>query len=117
MIKISTNEHNERGVSIVTCDDCFARFILPKLKRTVLKDLVYKFYFHCPDCNHEYVSYYTNPKIRRDIKRQQKRWGEYRKTMVNNVDAVGREMLDRINIEDKLLEREMNALKARMDGL
>ncbi len=105
------NAEATQNISIVTCNDCFAEFVLPKLKRTVLKDLVYKFYFHCPDCNHEYVSYYTNQKIRRDIKRQEKRWKEYRRTMT---EEVQREMFAKINREDKLIKREMDALKEKM---
>lgn len=102
---------NNKQDAIVTCNDCFAEFILPKLKRTVLKHLVYKFYFHCPDCNHEYVSYYTNQKIRREINRQQKRWEKYRQAPTPEIQ---RKLLAEIKMHKKLLEKDSTALKVKM---
>lgn len=104
---MSTNKQD----AIVTCNDCFAEFVLPKLKRTVLKDLVYKFYFHCPDCNHEYVSYYTDQKLRRDIKRQEKRWVKYRQAPTPEVQ---RKLLAEIKMQQRLMEKDSAALKEKM---
>lgn len=95
----------------VTCNNCEIDFILPKLKRTVLKDLVYEFYFHCPHCDHKYVSYYTDKKIRRDINRQKKRWQKYRQM---GTEASERKLLAQIKMEDKLIEKDMDALKDKM---
>ncbi len=103
---------NVKQNEVVTCNDCFAEFVLPKLKRTVLKDLVYKFYFHCPDCEYEYVSYYTNQKIRRDINRQQKRWAKYQKVQT---EEAGRKLLAQINMEDRLIKKDMDALFEKME--
>lgn len=95
----------------VTCNDCFAEFTLPKLKRTVLKDLVYKFSFKCPDCQHEYVSYYTDKKIRRDINRQKKRWKKYQQMGTEDSE---RKLLAEIKMQDKLIKKDMDALMDRM---
>lgn len=61
----------------IQCDNCNALFEPQKPKRKVLTGLAYEFYWNCPECNHKYISYYTNQKIRRDIKRQEKRWQKY----------------------------------------
>lgn len=95
----------------VTCNDCFAEFTLPKLKRTVLKDLVYKFSFSCPECQREYVSYYTNKKIRRDINRQKKRWKKYQQMGTEDSE---RKLLADIKMQDKLIKKDMDVLMERM---
>lgn len=98
---------------LVECNDCFAEFTLPKLKRSVLKDLVYRFYFNCPDCNHEYVSYYTDKKIRRDINRQKKRWTKYRQM---GTEESERKLLAEIKMNDKLIKKDMDNLFNKMES-
>lgn len=96
---------------VVSCNECEADFTLPKPKRKVHKDLIYEFYFHCPKCERKYVSYYTDKKIRRDIKRQEKRWARYR---VAGTEASERKLHAEINMQDKLIKKDMDALKERM---
>lgn len=96
----------------VTCNDCFAEFTLPKLKRTVHEGLVYEYYFHCPDCNHKYVSYYTDKKIRRDINRQKKRWKKYQQM---GTEASERKLLAEIKMQDKLIKKDMDLLYEKME--
>lgn len=95
----------------VTCNECDIDFELPKLRRAVLKGLAYEFFFHCPECNHKYISYYTNAVIRRDIKRQEKRWKKYQQMVSGQAE---RKLLAEINMNDKLIERDMDALKIKM---
>ena len=86
-------------------------FVLPKLSRKVLKGLAYEFYFHCPECDHKYISYYTDQKIRRDIKRQEKRWARYR---IAGSEQSERKLLAQINMQDKLIKKDMDNLKEKM---
>lgn len=87
-------------------------FVLPKLKRTVLKGLAYEFYWNCPECDHKYISYYTDQKIRRDIKRQEKRWARYR---VAGSEESERKLLAQIKMEDKLIKKDMDSLMEKMN--
>lgn len=96
---------------VVTCNECDADFTLPKLKKKVHQDMVYEFYFHCPECNHKYVSYYTNKKIRRDINRQKKRWQKYRRMQTPEAE---RKQLAEIKMQDKLIEQDMDGLYQKM---
>lgn len=95
----------------VLCEHCDNVIKLPKLKRKVLQNLVYEFYWHCPSCDHKYISYYTDKKIRRDINRQKKRWERYRKA---STEDEKRRRLAEINLQDKLIKKDMDALKERM---
>ena len=97
----------------VTCNNCEIDFILPKLKRAVLKDLVYEFYFHCPYCDHYYISYYTDKKIRRDINRQKKRWQKYNKMSTPETE---RKLLAQIKMEDMLIKKDMDQLYKRLEN-
>lgn len=129
----------------VLCEECDNIIELPKLRRKVLKGLAYEFYWHCPECNYKYVSYYTDQKIRRDIKRQERRWERYRKqldiydNLLIQVDSWNKDKDDflsdeemevankleqsqsearrikaQINMNDKLIKKDMDALKERM---
>lgn len=95
----------------VLCEHCNNMIVLPKLRRRVLKGLAYEFYFHCPECDHKYVSHYTDQKLRRDIKRQEKRWEKYRQAPTPEMQ---RKLLAEINTNKKLLEKDSAALKAKM---
>lgn len=95
----------------VLCEQCNNHIELPKLKRRVLKGLAYEFYFHCPKCNHKYISYYTDQKLRRDIKRQEKRWQKYRQSQTPEIQ---RKLLAEIKMQQKLMEKDSAALKAKM---
>lgn len=95
----------------VTCNECEQDFALPKPKRKVLQDKVYEFYFHCPHCNHKYISYYTDQRIRRDINRQKKRWKKYRQS---GTYEAGRKILADIKMQDRLIKQDMDGLRERM---
>lgn len=62
----------------IICSNCNELIAPQKLRRNVLKGLAYEFYWFCPECDFKHISYYTDQKIRRDIKRQEKRWERYR---------------------------------------
>lgn len=93
------------------CNDCFAVFEVNDLKQKVMKNQIYKHYFTCPDCNHEYVSYYTDAKMRRDIKRNMKKRKQY--AQAKTVEE-SRRLLAKIKINDKLLNKDKDALKEKM---
>lgn len=95
----------------VICSECNELTKIPKPKRKVLKDLVYEFYWHCSNCNHKHVAYHTNQKIRRDINRQKKRWQRYQKASTPEDE---RKRLAEINMEDRLIKKDMDALKDKM---
>lgn len=95
----------------VICDGCEVAVPIPKLRRTVLKDLVYEYYWNCTECNHKHISYYTDKKIRRDINRQKKRWQRYRKM---GTEESERKLSAQINMEDRLIKKDMDGLKDRM---
>lgn len=96
----------------VLCEHCNNTIKLPKLKRKVLKDLVYEYYFHCPECDYKYISYYTDKKIRRDINRQKKRWNRYRQA---GTEESERKLLAEVNMQDKLIKKDMDALMEKME--
>lgn len=95
----------------VECNECGQDFELPEPKRKVLQDLIYEFYFYCPHCNHKYISYYTDKKIRRNINRQKKRWQKYRQM---GTEASERKLLAQIKMEDKLIKKDMDQLYEKM---
>lgn len=95
----------------VLCEECDTMIELPRPSRRVLKGLAYEFYFHCPECNHKYISYYTDQKIRRDIKRQEKRWDKYRQSGTKESE---RKLLAEIGTYDKLIKKDMDALMEKM---
>ncbi|WP_339316800.1 hypothetical protein [Oceanobacillus sp. FSL W7-1304] len=93
------------------CNDCFAVFEVIDLKQKVMKNQIHKHYFTCPDCNHKYVSYYTDAKMRRDIKRNMKKRKQYAQT---NTVEESRRLLAEIKMNDKLLNKDKDALKDKM---
>lgn len=95
----------------IQCDNCNALIDSQKPKREVLKGLAYEFYWNCPECNHKYISYYTNKEIRRDIKRQEKRWERYRQI---KTEQTRRKLLAEINMNDKLIKKDMDVLYKKM---
>lgn len=98
----------------VICSECNELTKVPQPKRAVHKDLVYEYYWHCSSCNHKHIAYYTDKKIRRDINRQKKRWKKYQQT---GTESSERKLLAEINMEDKLIEKDMGLLKEKMKTL
>lgn len=95
----------------VICEKCNSIKDLPKLKRKVLDNLIYEYYWRCTKCNHKYVSYYTDKKIRRDIKRNVKRRKQFAKTQT--VDE-SRKLLAEIKMNEKLIKKNMDKLKDKI---
>lgn len=98
-------------MSQIECDDCKQGFELPKLKRKVHRDKVYEFYFLCPHCGKKYISYYTNENIRKNIKRQKKRWSKYRQSKTHENGLM---ILDEIDNCDEMMKQDMNKLRKAM---
>ena len=84
---------------------------MQKPKRKVLEGLAYEFYWNCPECKHKHIAYYTDQRIRRDIKRQEKRWARYR---IAGTEESERKLLAQINMQDKLIKKDMDALMVKM---
>jgi len=84
---------------------------MQKPQRKVMKGLAYEYYWTCPECEHRHIAYYTDKKIRRDVKRQGERWARYR--VAGSVESE-RKLLAQINMEDKLIKQDMDALMDKM---
>lgn len=95
----------------IQCSECGMLYDNVKVRRRVLKGLAYEFYWMCSSCDHKHISYYTDKKIRRDIKRQVKRRERYQKA---GTEEQERKLLAEINMNDKLIKKDMDALKERM---
>jgi transcription elongation factor Elf1 len=53
----------------VNCDNCGKSFKIKKLKTKWINDNVQRVYFTCPYCKQEYTSFYTDDRIRKNIKK------------------------------------------------
>ena len=95
----------------VECNECKELIPMQKIKRKVYKGLAYGHYFNCPECDHKYISYYTDQRLRRDIKRQEKRWEVYRTV---RTEDERRKLLAEINMNKKLMEKDMDKLRKKM---
>lgn len=95
----------------IQCDECDTLYDNVKLRRKVHKGLAYEFYWMCSSCDTKHISYYTDQKIRRDINRQKKRWERYKKM---GTEESERKLLAQIKMQDKLIKKDMDALKERM---
>lgn len=95
----------------IQCDECGTLYDNVNLRRKVLKDLVYEYYWMCGTCDFKHVSYYTNKRIRRDIKRQEKRWERYR---IASTEDEERKRLAHIKTQDKLIKKDMDLLYEKM---
>lgn len=93
------------------CSSCQEVVKSGDLKKRVLPDLVYEFYHICPNCHYEHKSYYTDPKIRRDIKRNTKK--RKRQAQSKTVEQ-SRKLRAQIKMADKLIKKDMDTLKERM---
>lgn len=93
------------------CSSCQEVVESGDLQKRILPDLVYEFYHTCPNCHYEHKSYYTSPKIRRDIKRntkKRKQWAQ------SKTIEQSRKLQAQIKMADKLIKKDMDALKERM---
>lgn len=95
----------------IQCDECLTVYDNVKLRRSVLKDLVYEYYWMCSSCDFKHITYYTNQKIRRDINRQKKRWQRHKQA---GTEEAQRKIHAEINMQDKLIKKDMDVLKEKM---
>lgn len=72
----------------VSCDNCGEAFKIKKLKTTWIDDNVQRTYFICPHCNKEYTSYYTDKRIRKNIKEIEKLQKEYENIVKENREIM-----------------------------
>ena len=98
-------------MSQVLCNQCNEMITVPAPSINVLKNAIHEHYFDCPLCNHKYVTHYTDQRLRRDIKRQEKRWNKYREAPTQERK---RTILAEINLNKRMLEKESAALKEKM---
>lgn len=52
----------------VQCDNCGKMFNIKKLKTKCINDDVQRTYFVCPHCKREFTAYYSDKRIRKNIK-------------------------------------------------
>lgn len=98
----------------IICDGCKELNPFQKPKRKIIKGLAFEFYWTCLECDHKHIVYYTDQRLRRDIKRQEKRWEVYRQT---GTEDEKRKLLAEINMNKKLMEKDSAALKKKMKAL
>ncbi|MEY7998617.1 hypothetical protein AB8U03_00125 [Clostridium sp. Mt-5] len=63
----------------IRCDKCNKNFVIKKLKTKWIDENVQRTYFICPYCKLKYTSFYTDKRVRKNIKeieQLQKRYDE-----------------------------------------
>ena len=96
----------------VKCDHCRNEFEVDLQTRTIERDIQLA-YFICPNCKHEYHSFYTNTKIRTRQSKINELWAKARITPDEN---KVKQIIRRI---DELVEQnkdEMNRLRERYEA-
>lgn len=97
---------------IVNCDECKKDFEVDvKVKK--IKDDIENTYFICPTCEHEYVAYYTNAKIR---KKQEEISKLVKKIKLNKDVGIGIELNKKYNKLNKNIKEEMRSLRNRFEN-
>ncbi|MBV4450261.1 hypothetical protein KM792_11450 [Clostridium tyrobutyricum] len=56
----------------IECDNCHEQFKITKLKTKWIDENVQRTYFVCPYCKQEYTSFYTDKRVRKNIKKIEK---------------------------------------------
>lgn len=72
----------------VCCDTCEKTFKIKKLKTKWINDNVQKTYFICPFCKKEYTSFYTDKRIRKNIKEIEKLQKRYDEIVIENKEIM-----------------------------
>ncbi|QPA31617.1 hypothetical protein [Thermaerobacillus caldiproteolyticus] len=96
----------------VKCDHCQNEFEINLKTRTIERDIELA-YFICPNCKHEYRSFYTNEKIRTRQDKIKELWAKARRTLNEN---KLKQIICRI---DELVEQnkeEMSRLRERYEA-
>lgn len=97
---------------IVNCDECKKDFEVDTKVKKVKEDIE-KTYFICPICNHEYIAYYTNSKIR---KKQEEISKIARKIKLNKNIGIGIELSKKYNKLNKNIKEEIINLRKRFEN-
>lgn len=70
------------------CDDCHKTFEVKKLKTKWIDDNVQRIYFTCPYCGKEYISFYKDKRIRKNIKEIEKIQKRYDEIVKENKEIM-----------------------------
>jgi hypothetical protein len=96
----------------VKCDYCHNEFEINLQTRTIERDIELA-YFVCPDCKHEYHSFYTSAKIRTRQDKIKELWAKARRTMNKNKLQQIIRRIDELVQQNK---EEMNRLRKRYEA-
>jgi ribosomal protein S6 len=96
----------------VKCDYCHNEFEINLQTRTIERDIELT-YFVCPECKHEYHSFYTNAKIRTRQNKINEFWAKARSTP--NVLKV-EQIIRRIDELVQQNKEEMNRLRESFEA-
>jgi hypothetical protein len=96
----------------VKCDHCANEFEINYQTRTIERDIQLA-YFICPNCKHEYHSFYTNAKIRARQDKINELWTKARTTPDEN---KVKQIIRRIDELVQQNKEEMNQLRKRYEA-
>jgi hypothetical protein len=96
----------------IKCDSCETEFELPQLQTKVIERDVHLSFFHCPQCEYQYKSFYTNAKIRT---RQDKIKKTYAEIRINANHKKHKKLIEKIDKLVLLNKQEMQALREKYD--
>lgn len=97
-------------------EGCGEAFELSDFSRANLDGGIEKTYFACTHCNKEYVVYYTDEAVRR-LQQQQENEKNRHAVLINAGDLDGAKRADkRFRNRSKTIEREMNRVRASVEG-
>jgi hypothetical protein len=96
----------------IKCDSCEAEFELPELQTKAIERDVHLNFFHCPHCNVEYKSFFTNSKIRTRQEKITKTYADIRKNTNHKKHKILIERIDELVLLNK---QEMQALRDKYD--
>ncbi|MBV4432407.1 hypothetical protein GTH52_07115 [Clostridium tyrobutyricum] len=69
---MTQNMRKSFGNITLNCDTCGKQFKIKKLKTKWIDENVQRTYFVCPYCKQEYTSFYTDKRVRKNIKKIEK---------------------------------------------
>jgi transcription elongation factor Elf1 len=76
------------GNMMLHCDNCHKQFKIRKLKTKWIDDNVQRTYFICPYCKQEYTSFYTDKRVRKNIKKIEKLQSEMESITEQNKEIM-----------------------------
>jgi hypothetical protein len=96
----------------IKCDSCEAEFELPELQTRVIERDVHLAFFHCPQCEQQYKSFFTNSKIRT---RQEKIKKTYADIRANTNHKKHKKLIEKLDKLVLLNKQEMQTLREKYD--